>query len=109
MGTVEIGDRRVRERDQEGLRVARVGVTRVRSDLRQIGGHRGDRRSASARERPRGAVLCKRDQGTGKRARHGVAEVGTMRKRAETVRKRESRDSERGARVLENGLRKYFP
>ena len=29
MGTVEIGDRRVRERDQEGLRVARVGVTRV--------------------------------------------------------------------------------
>ena len=51
---MEIGDRRVRERDQEGLRVARVGVTRVRSDLRQIGGHRGDRRSASARERPIG-------------------------------------------------------
>uniref|UniRef100_A0A2N9GZK5 GH18 domain-containing protein n=1 Tax=Fagus sylvatica TaxID=28930 RepID=A0A2N9GZK5_FAGSY len=70
-------------------------------------------RSASARERPRGAVLCKRDQGNGKRARdtrgegrrarHGVAEggsswlglAGQRRKRAETVRKRESRDSER--------------
>jgi hypothetical protein len=44
-------------------------------------------RSASARERPRGAVLCKRDQGNGKRARdtrgegrrarHGVAEGGS--------------------------------
>jgi hypothetical protein len=43
VGTVEIGDRRVRERDQEGLRVARVGVTRVRADRRQIDGHRGDR------------------------------------------------------------------
>jgi hypothetical protein len=67
----------------------------------------------SARERPRGAVLCKRDQGNGKRARdtrgegrrarHGVTEggsswlglAGQRRKRAETVRKRESKDSER--------------
>jgi hypothetical protein len=49
VGTVEIGDRRVRERDQEGLRVARVGVTRVRADRRQIDGHRGDRLARLAR------------------------------------------------------------
>ncbi len=76
-------------------------------------------RSASARERPRGAVLCKRDQGNGKRARdtrgegrrarHGVAEAGS-------VEEKESRDSERCEMsersitgVLENGLRKIFP
>ena len=84
-------------------------------------------------------MLCKRDQGNGKRARdtrgegrlarHGVVEggsswlgrgwlelAGQRRKRAETVRKRESRDSERRemsersiTRVLENGLLKIFP
>ena len=66
--------------------MARVGVTRVREDPRQIGGHRGDRQSASARERPRGAEGGSgwgdsggvRDTGwlRGWSARHGVAVGG---------------------------------
>jgi hypothetical protein len=55
-------------------------------------------------------VLCKRDQGNGKRVRHGVAEVGTVRKRAETVRKRESRETVRVARVFWKMVYgKFFP
>ena len=73
MGTVEIGDRRVRERNQEGLKVARVGVTRVRANRRQIDGHCGDQRSVSARERPRGA-----EGGSGWGDSGGVRDTGWL-------------------------------